>query len=474
MNIFSFTLASIFFLLLQISVTVHILLHKEDVSSTIGWIGLVWLAPVVGSILYILFGINRIRRKARRLHPKKHKFTASAKNLPDSEKYIPPAMHQLLRLGYNIHPQMLALGNRIIPLQNGDEAYPRMCAAISAAREQVLLASYIFNNDKAGQTFVEALKTAAENGAHIRVLVDGVGLHYSRPDIAQALKGIKNIEFSVFLPSRSPVTMPFVNLRNHRKMMIIDRQTAFFGGMNIAQGNLVAQHPKDPIADVTFEIHGPVIEQIEQLFEEDWIFSGKKPFRQPTTTKVSAKSETEGHIPARIIPDGPDADYGKFERLCLGALSCAQKSIHIVTPYFLPGNEILSALETAALRGVEVEIILPQKSNIFGMDWAMSANFPRLLKNGVHIYRAKPPFDHSKLFLIDEIWLLAGSANWDQRSFKLNFESNIECFDTELAKQVSAIIHQKKKSAFALQAAQKTPLVRTLLANTFRLLTPYY
>jgi len=469
MHILSFTLAGIFFVLLQITVTVHIILHKEDVSSAIGWMGLVWLAPILGSIIYIVLGINRIRRKARRLHHPRNQFILTEKNIRDIEKEIPASLLQLMRLGYKVHPQHLSLGNRLIPLQNGDEAYPRMCEAIAAAKQEVLIASYIFNNDIAGQRFVEALKTAVQNGARVRMLVDGVGLNYSHPNIARAVSKIKGIEFAVFLPSKHPVTLPFVNLRNHRKMMIIDGETAFFGGMNIAQGNLLKEQPKDPIQDVTFEVHGPVIAQIKQLFEEDWTFSAK------TTTQANKKINppANGQTPARIIPDGPDGDFGKIEQLCLGALSCAQKSIYIVTPYFLPGNEILTALETAALRGVNVNIILPQKSNIFGMDWAMQANFQRLLKQGIHIYRTKPPFDHSKLFIVDETWLLAGSANWDVRSFKLNFESSIECFDPVLAKQVLKIIEQKKKSAVPV-TYDKLPLGKRILFNTMRLLTPYY
>ena len=160
----------------------------------------------------------------------------------------------------------------------------------------------------------------------------------------------------------------------------------------------------------------------------------------------------------------------------MGALSCAQKTASIVTPYFLPENEMLASLETAAMRGVEVEIILPQKSNIFGMDWAMQANFRRLLSKGIKIYRTAPPFDHSKLFLVDEAWLFVGSANWDVRSFKLNFESNMECFDSALAKKVRTIIEAKKQKAVRVSYEKhlRPPLFRTLRDNAFRLLTPYY
>ena len=476
MNIFSLTLAGVFVVTMQIVVTVHIMLHKDDVPSAIGWTGLVWLAPVIGCVAYIILGINRVRRKALRLHNHGTDiFTLTGKTAEEIEKEVPASLLQLLRLGYKVHPQHLALGNSVRPLINGDEAYPLMCAAIAGAKKQVLIASYIFNNDKAGKMFLPALKQAVKNGADVRMLIDGVGLNYSRPNIAAAVKKIKGVKFSVFLPSKSPVNLPFVNLRNHRKIMIIDGETAFFGGMNVAEGNLVAQKPKDPIQDVTFEVKGPVINQMIRLFEEDWIFSGKKAF-MPASVRSSKGAPMPGLTPARIIPDGPDGDYGKIERLCLGALACAQKTVSIVTPYFLPENEMLSSLETAAMRGVSVEIILPQKSNIFGMDWAMQANFRRLLSKGVKIYRTEPPFDHSKLFLVDEVWLFAGSANWDVRSFKLNFESNMECFDPALAKQVRQVIEHKKQKAVCVPYEKHLhpPLLRTLRDNAFRLLTPYY
>ena len=476
MNTLSITLAGALLVLMQIIVTIHIILHKDDVPSAIGWAGLVWLAPLVGCVAYVILGINRVRRKALRLHNRGADiFTVTGKTPQEIEKEIPAPLWQMLRLGYRVHPQHLALGNAVRPLVNGDEAYPQMCAAIAKAQTEVLIASYIFDNDKAGQLFLPALESAVKNGAAVRMLIDGVGLNYSRPNIHAAVKHIKGVEFSVFLPSKSPINLPFVNLRNHRKMMIIDGQTAFFGGMNVAEGNLVSQRPKEPIQDVTFEVRGPVIYQMARLFEEDWIFSGKKPFL-PASARCPHHVSCPGKTPARIIPDGPDGDFGKIERLCLGALACAQKSARIVTPYFLPENNILSALETAAMRGVEVEIILPQKSNIFGMDWAMEANFNRLMSKGVKIYRAAPPFDHSKLFLVDDIWLFAGSANWDVRSFKLNFESNIECFDPELAQQVRRIIEHKQSKSVLLhyQGHMHPPLLRTLRNNAMRLLTPYY
>ena len=470
----SFGIAGLLYLILQIVVTGHIICRKDDVKSSFGWIGLVWLTPLLGSIIYVVFGINRIRRKALSLRNKGPDiFTLTGKTEEEIRQEIPRPFLQLMHLGYKVHPQRFALGNTARAYVNGDEAYPAMCKLIAGAQKEVLMQSYIFNNDRAGKMFTDALRQAAKNGAKVKVLVDGVGLNYSKPTIAAALKRLPGVEFSVFLPSKKPIDLPFVNLRNHRKILIVDGQEAVFGGMNVAEGNLVSTNPKEPIQDVTFHVQGPVVDQMSRVFEEDWIFSGKKHF---IPASFRAKGPLPGKMPARIIPDGPDADYGKIEQMMLGALTCAQKTVQIVTPYFLPENEMLVNLELAAMRGVDVEIILPSKSNILGMDGAMRANFARLLKKGVKIFRTQPPFDHSKMMLVDRVWVFVGSANWDVRSFKLNFECNLECFDKTLAQQIGQIIARKKENARMekLEDHLHPSLWRTLADNTLRLLTPYY
>ena len=471
MDIFSLSAAGVLYLLLQICVTVHILLFKDDVKSSIGWIGLVWLAPLLGSAIYALFGINRIKRKALSLKsPKQDIHKITGKTQEEIEKEIPKNLLQMLKLGYSVHPQIFALGNNVSPLINGDEAYPQMCSAIEKARKEVLIESYIFNNDKAGQMILSAAKKARGNGAKIKIIVDGVGLNYSRPNIAQAAGKINGAEFVVFLPSKKPASLPFVNLRSHRKIMIIDGETAFFGGMNIAEGNLLKTNPKEPIRDITFKIKGPVINQLTRIFMEDWLFSGGKAFN-PALFKESLP--LSGGSIARAIPDGPDGDYGKVELMVLGAINCACKNINIVTPYFLPEENILTALEMAAMRGINVQIILPEKSNIFGMDWAMRANFNRLIKKGVKIFLQNPPFDHSKMMTADGIWAFIGSSNWDERSLKLNFEANMEIIDKKLTQTLDKIIEGKKADAKPI-TLQNYSISKRLLNNSFKLLTPYY
>ena len=178
---------------------------------------------------------------------------------------------------------------------------------------------------------------------------------------------------------------------------------------------------------------------------------------------------------ARGISDGPDEDFDKLRLVILAALASAQESIQILTPYFLPDGEIVSALRIAALRGVSVEIILPAVSNLRMVKWASDAGLEDILRQGCRIYLTQPPFDHSKIMIVDHLWVLLGSANWDSRSLALNFEFNVECYDFQLAESMEAILQKKKNSAreLALEELISRHLIIRLRDRLFRLFSPY-
>jgi cardiolipin synthase len=464
-------LVTIIRLALSILTTVHILLHKDDVKSSIGWIALVFLSPFLGTISYILLGINRVKRKGTRLRKKN---TAPEKySIENALKSLPENYRQFITFGYNVYPQNFVFGNSVEPLQNGFEAYPEMIKTIQNAKKEILISSYIFDCDSETDKFLEAFKTALKNGATVKVLIDGIGtLKIFHHSIEKKLARIKGLEYSIFLPPYIPVLMPFVNLRNHRKIMIIDGETAFFGGMNLSKKNVLIYDLENGILDITFKIKGHVIDQIAKVFKNDWEFATGKKF-QPLSQCLS---DTEANtIPARIIPDGPDNKSGIIELITHGAINTATKKILIVTPYFLPENNILTALEMAAMRGVDIDIIIPDKSDYSFIDWAVKSNFLRLVKSGIKVYRTPAPLDHSKIFVVDSEWIFIGSANWDIRSFKLNFESNIEIFSKNLAKELTAIAESKKRKAkfTTVHECKTLPLLKRIRNSAYRLLTPY-
>jgi cardiolipin synthase len=427
-------------------VTVDAVLRKRRVPTIIGWVGLAWLAPILGALAYLLFGINRIRRSAQALDLKRDSGAQPAARAGSPFTVAPgtfaarhPAFTGLARLGEQVTGNPLLDGHRVEPLQDGDAAYPAMLAAIDAAAASVTLVSYIFDNDAAGDAFLDALVRARARGIEARVLIDDVGSRYTKPTMVRRLRDA-GVPVAAFLPTRVPRLYQYANLRMHRKILVVDGQVGFTGGMNIRAGHWLTRTPRHPVRCVHFRIDGPVVADMQRAFADDWAFTTGESL---VGERWFAPVGLHGPVAARGVPDGPDADIDNILEILLGALSVATRRARIVTPYFLPDSEVLRALHVAALRGVDVEIVLPGRSNVPLMDWAMTPQLPELIEKGCRIYFAPPPFDHSKLFVVDGTWSLIGSTNWDARSLRLNFEYNLECYDRDLAAAVDAIIDAK-------------------------------
>jgi len=429
-------------------VTVDAVLRKRHAPAVVGWVGLAWLAPVSGAIAYYLLGINRIQRSASRLDRQSAAGSANAASRAVTAPLIsrPAALHLphpglagLVRLGDRVTGRPVYEGNRIEPLVDGDAAYPAMLAAIDAATQSVTMVSYIFDNDFAGHAFREALVRARDRGVEVRVLIDDVGARYTKPTMVRELTRA-GVPVAAFLPTRVPRLFQYANLRNHRKIMVVDGREGFTGGMNIRAGHWRARNPEDPVRCVHFRVNGPIVADMQEAFATDWLFTtGERLEGERWFTAVPDC----GPVAVRGVPDGPDADIDNLPQLLLGALAVATRRVRVVSPYFLPDDGLLRALQVAALRGVQVDILIPGRSNVPPMDWAMAPQLPWLIDAGCRVYRTPPPFDHSKLFVVDGIWSMIGSTNWDARSLRLNFEYNLECYDRTLAAQLDAIVDEK-------------------------------
>jgi cardiolipin synthase len=457
---------------------VHVVMRKRDVRAAIGWIGLIWFAPVLGIALYWIFGINRIQRKARILFSGREPM-----DIPGEEKALAPdsmqarfgrewaEMAQLAHLTERVTTNPLMRGNSVEPMVNGDEAYPEMIRAIDGAERSVALMIYIFDNDVWGRRFRSSLAQAAARGVLVRVLVDDIGARYTFPSIVRGLRR-DGVAVSRFMRSFKPWRFRYYNLRNHRKILTVDGSRGFTGGMNIRAGCVMGDNPPHPVQDLHFRVRGPVVAEMQKTFAEDWRFTTGEDL---TGEAWFPGLEALGGAAARGIADGPDEDYDKLRMVMLGALSCAKRSVRIASPYFLPDQELEAALRVAAMKGVEVEIFQPAANNLRMVKWAATAHYKELLSAGCRIMLTPPPFDHSKVMVVDSMWVLLGSANWDPRSLKLNFEFNMEVYAASLAEAVSGTLDSKRARSreLSLEEIGSRSLPVRFRDNLFRLASPY-
>ncbi len=460
---------------LATAVSGHVVLTKSDVRAAIGWIGLVWLTPVLGSVLYFFLGINRIRRaagrmRATRTHHTADRLAARSSSAADAITVAEP-LRQLANLTSRMSVEPLTEGNSVTPLVDGDASYPAMIAAIESAHHSVALATYIFDRGVVADQFVAALAAAVARGVEVRVLVDGVGVRYSRPTIVPLLRAA-GVTVAQFLPSPVPFAHPYFNMRNHRKILVIDGTIGFTGGLNIRDLCLTTSPSPHMTRDMQFRFGGPVVRHLLEAFVIDWRFTTREVLRGPSWFPAL---DPVGDVVARGIADGPDETQDALLMTLLGALTAARERVVIVTPYFLPELVLLEALRVTALRGVDVVVMVPAQVNLRLVQWAQQAVLAQVLTKGCRVLLTRAPFDHTKLMVVDDAWSLVGSANWDPRSLRLNFEFVVECYSTRVASELLDIIAQKAVGAREHRRAELTEraLLPRLRDGAAWLLQPY-
>jgi cardiolipin synthase len=463
---------------LAVAASGHAVLYKRDVRATIAWVGLIWLVPLAGSGLYVWLGINRIERRARsrrarrpELKPHSTCESGTLQQHADAFGTEHANLLSLVKLVNEVTKKPLLAGNRIEPLIDGDQAFPAMIDAIDAATLSISLSTYIFDQDRVGDRFVAALQRAVTRHVDVRVLIDDMGARYSWPRITRAFRHTA-VKWTTFMPPLIPWRFQYTNLRTHRKILVVDGRVGFTGGMNIREGHCLSMNPRHPVRDLHFRVQGPVVSQMQDVFADDWAFCTGECLQGG---RWFPDIEPQGSALARGLPDGPDEDFESFRMTLFGAIASAESSILIVTPYFLPDAALMTALNVAAMRGLAVDIVLPERNNITLVQWAAAAQLWQVVERGCRVWQSPPPFDHTKLMVVDGLAVFVGSANWDPRSLRLNFEFNLECYDRELSRSLTEFAQARIRSSRQVSLAElnNRSLPVRLRDGIARLCSPY-
>ncbi|MCI9867197.1 cardiolipin synthase [Rhizobium skierniewicense] len=460
---------------------IHATMTKQEVRTALGWVGVILLSPFVGAAIYGIAGINRIRRSnLGQQRSLMHGTIMERVALFDAADDLVIARFgrrfaAMKNVGDRVTRNALTTGNTIEPLLSGDETYAAMLDALANARRSIILETYIFDQDRTGERFVEALADAQHRGVEVRILVDAVGARYSVPSIMRGLTkaGLKAAVFNgnVIIGLR----LPYANLRTHRKILVVDGRVAFTGGMNIREG-FTAEFAGDRHSrDTHFKVTGPLVADLFTVAAEDWLFTTRERLDGPVWDVTLPEGKPGSPVLARVVASGPDNSIETSHKMLMGAFSIARSSIRIMSPYFLPDRELISALTTAARRGVQVDIIVPANNNLTLVDHAMTAQFDQILKSNCRIWRATGPFNHSKLLVIDDRWSYVGSSNLDPRSLRLNFEVDIEVIDEGFAGAVSKRINEALENArqVKLEELRARPFLLRLFEKILWLASPY-
>ena len=490
----SCTLLSGTLFLANLVVCIHILLKKcSEPTSAILWLFVIFTLPGTGACIYLLFGINRLRtvglkvelankliaaEVASSVHTGIINYQSNQKNFSlNNYSESTRLLNKTLDMIFPLKPPLT--GNSIKLLHNGTMAYPEMLRAIENAQSSIHLQSYIIMNDPIGRKVLDALEKKADEGLDVKVIYDRFGSY--KAILAMFFKKYAkigtNLQTHAF--THSTLFSPWrIQLRNHRKLIVVDGKTAFIGGLNIAQENDLQvtrlKRKTKSVYDIHCIVEGPIVHELQFSFLRDWHYATKADPVTIFTAESFPVLEECGDVSMRIIDSGPgqssEASFNNF----MAAINTARQQILIMTPYFIPDKSFVDMLCFAAARGIEVKLIVPETTDHWYVKYASQSYHKKLLRSGVRIFIKGGSFVHSKAMLIDGVTAIMGSSNCDSRSFRLNYELDFVAQSDAFGEQLGEHFANGFKSSTEITTTTiaEKKLYSVLLENTCSLLSP--
>jgi cardiolipin synthase len=459
-----------------------VLMVKKDSTSATAWCLLILFLPLVGAILFVFFGDQHVTRPLKRKRRHKQHYRHPPHDEPAGETTPPPSglplakgqaevkEEQMAWLAQRFGAFPLTAGNAIAFYYEGGPAFDAMLEAIRSAKHHIHLETFIFQPDETGNLFLEALTQKAKEGVEVRLLYDAMGsFRFHRKKLTAFLAaGGKS---SVFFPLNPFRRRLQINMRNHRKILVVDGQVGFIGGLNVGDEYLGKVTRFGFWRDTHLRLEGPAVADLQRIFIEDWDFAAGE---QLTDRKYLTPRTGAGPYPVQVIDSGPDRELKGIREMYFAAILQARQRVWIASPYFVPDAGLRDALRLAGYLGVDVRLLGQFHPDKLIPQYAARYYWTEMLEAGVKIYQYTKGMMHAKVVLVDGQWASVGTANLDNRSLHLNFEVNCLIYSPEAAAELEEAFQRDLTTAIRLDAAvyARRPFAGRLVENACRLLSP--
>lgn len=475
----AFQVFTYIYTIINVIISIDILLDNRDPSSTVAWILVLFLFPIGGIFLYLYIGRNHRKQKTFSKKRKEDNYILNNLfkeqiNFLNYEKIFRRNMNNITG---NIIPLLLkntysplTINNKVKVLQNGEATFSEMLDKISKAKDHIHMEYFIIKDSHIGRKFQETLIKKAKEGVEVRLIYDAVGSWKLTKNFLKPLEDA-GVEAKPFLPVTLPLLGSRLNYRNHKKILIVDGKVGFVGGINIGDEYLGKNKKLGFWRDTHLKIQGESIYILQGMFLADWHFVSNENIDD---FKYFPKQGYCGETVMQIASSGPDSSWASIHQAYFSAINSAREKVYITTPYLVPDEGILLALKTAALRGVDVRLLVPIKPDHRSVFWASKSHFEELLRAGVKIYQYSKGFVHGKVFAIDNNFVSIGTANLDIRSFELNFEVNAFIYDKDVNNKVRKDFLEdlKVSNQILLEEYRKRPFIHKIAESMARVFSP--
>lgn len=461
---------TILYALTILTIIAVIVSENRNPVKSLAWVTVLLVVPMVGVVLYIVFGRNIQTKRilSRRNRRKIRKLVASPPARPRNVQGVEP-LHRQINLARALCGTSYYEGNDVEIFDNGTDKFNALLSDIASARRYINLQYYIIEDDTIGNRVIDALVERAQAGVKVRLIYDHVG-SFKLSKQARKRMSRAGIDAHPFFKVAFPPFGTRINWRNHRKLAVIDGEIGYIGGMNIADRYITGGKLFPMWRDLHLRLRGPAVGALQQSFAVDWTFMG-----EPILTEEAGMSvETDRPAGMQLVTGGPTSQWMNMTLIFQQAITAASKCIYIFTPYFIPSEGLLHALQVAALGKIDVRIMLPRRSDSDMLRWASFSFIQECLSSGIKVYLYNKGMLHSKAIIIDDDFATVGSTNFDFRSFEHNFEANMLIYSREFNARMKTIFFRDMRECTRLTTAtwRKRPVMEKALESFFRLFSP--